>query len=288
MSARALSPYERTVIEDIAVAAEDPYRTPFAVLVHASRSAAATGTTRRSDGDRGASASVGKLLGDVTAGLSRVVARTVRSDLGVRALRASGVRRVHDRGDIARLDLWEIDEASASVRPKYVALGALLGAVTGLFGVRGLAADAGVVAALSLRAVNEYAVRYGFDVSSPDEQAFATHVFATALAPRAALPAAQPSEALADVAEAVSGLSAVAGILRGVAKLGRRVLKSRAARVVPVMGAIVGAALNAWTLAGVVRTAERAYQERFLARKHGRGEVRRLLPPSNAPSGSAA
>lgn len=289
-----LSPYERSAIEEMTVTAHDPYRTPFSVLVHASRSAPRRGvepsrplrglSASSSSAPPSAHAAVGALVAQALERVGRLVTRTVPASRGVERVRGIGAWRVRQPEEIAKLDLWEVDEGAAGVKPKYVALGALLGVIAGAFGTRGLAADAPLVAALGMRAVSEYAICYGFDPRSPDEQAYATRVFAAALAPEArALRDPQSASidtgaTLGAVAEAIGGLSGALGVARALARFGRKVLATRAARVAPVLGALAGAALNAWTLLGVARTAELAYQQRFLARKHGAGDVRGVLP----------
>jgi EcsC protein family len=294
------SHYERSALGDV-IAWQTPYRTPFSSAVHAFKS------TRMGAGGDGANerppreehALVGRGLGHAVHLLGRAAAYTMTKS-PVAAFKRAGHLRMRGRTDIAKLDLWEVDEVAAGLQVKYVVAGALAGLVAASRGTQVWLATSPLLGFLALRVVHEYAARYGFDVTAPEEQAFAERVFVSALSPKpgAAIAemdrqtadrqtadrqtadrqtAAATESTLHDVAEAVlGGLSVLGGALKLVRKLGRRFLASKVARAVPVVRVVAAAGINAWFLHGVAHTAELAYRERFVARRHA-GEPVPLL-----------
>jgi hypothetical protein len=132
-----------------------------------------------------------------------------------------------------------------------------------------MVAETPVVTGLGMRLIHEYAKRYGFDIHDPIEHAFAARVFITAISPHRQLHAHAATVAdLAPVTEAVTRLSGVAGVVDAVRGVAKRALRSRVGRMVPLVAAIAGATLNVWLLRGIAKTAQLAYRERFVARKH--------------------
>ena len=259
------SHYETSILGE-ARALKTPYRTPLSLLLH-------IGTSLKShDGEISRDHALnGRVLAAGLGALNRVVRRSLSSTATLAAFRKEGHFPMRTSQEIAQLDLWEVDEVASPLVAKYALLGGTLGLVTGVFGMHGALADVPMAMALGLRAVNDCAAHYGFDTSDPEDQRFATRILVSALSPKA-----DPKDgdhAMSDAAEAVASFSGIVGVLGKVRRLGRRVLArravtARAARVLPLLGAVLAAGLNAWLLRGVAQTAEIAYRERFVARKH--------------------
>jgi hypothetical protein len=278
------SHYERSALGDT-LAWQTPHRTPLSSAVHAFKSTRMIGDGEAPQPPREEHALVGRALGQAVHYLGRAAAYTMAKS-PIAAFKRAGHLRMRGRTDIEKLDLWEVDEVAAGLQVKYVVAGALAGLVAAPLGARGWLATTPVVGFLALRVVHEYAARYGFDVTAPEEQAFAERVFVSALSPKPTLALAEPEAAdstLHDVAEAaLGGLSALGGAFKLLKKLGRRFLGTSVARAVPVVRVVAAASVNAWLLHGVAHTAELAYRERFVARRHI-GEAMPLLE-ANAPT----
>ncbi len=279
-NAMTYSHYERSALGDT-LAWQTPHRTPLSSAVHAFHSTRMTADDTPAP-PREEHAMAGRVLGQAVHFLGLAAAYTMGKS-PIAAFKRAGHLRMRGRADIEKLDLWEVDEVAAGLQVKYVVAGALAGLVAAPLGARGYLATTPVVGFLALRVVHEYAARYGFDVTTPEEQAFAERVFVAALSPKPVLTLAEPADAeehvdstLRDVAEAtLGGLSALGGAFKLLKKLGRRFLGTKVARAVPVVRAVAAAGINAWLLHGVAHTAELAYRERFVARRH----VGEVTPP---------
>ncbi|WP_394825119.1 EcsC family protein [Pendulispora albinea] len=269
----ALTPYEQSALGDAVSAAISPYRTPVSSLVHVmTRSNAPLDAEPQNPQNP---QSLGDTPDVVTHGLWRILAalgHTATKTVGRvrrRDLRRLTMRPMRSVADIARLDLWEVDETVRGLEPKYGFAGVLLGLAAGAFGVRGLALGKPLLAWLAMRQISEYGIRYGFDLNDPDERAFATQIFVSALCPNR-LPREVEAADLARVTEAAKRVSRFAGLLDAARGLLRRVLrpKKKTARAAVVVLGVAAASYNAWFLSGVARMAALAYRERFIARKH--------------------
>jgi hypothetical protein len=275
------SHYERSALGDT-LEWQTPHRTPLSSAVHAFKSTRMT-TDEAPQPPREEHALAGRALGQAVHYLGRAAAYTIAKS-PIAAFKRAGHLRMRGRADIEKLDLWEVDEVAAGLQVKYVVAGALVGLVAAPLGARGFLATTPLVGFLALRVVHEYAARYGFDVTTPEEQAFAERVFVSALSPKPTLALAEAEVAestLHDVAEAaLGGLSALGGAFKLLKKLGRRFLGTSVARAVPVVRVVAAASINAWLLHGVAHTAELAYRERFVARRHVGEAVPLLAEPS--------
>ena len=88
-----------------------------------------------------------------------------------------------DLSAIQRLSLEEVDGVIGRLSLKYKVLGMAGGAVTGLFGPVASASSTVALVTLALRAINEYAMYYGFDIRhSETERQYALAVLAVSTA----------------------------------------------------------------------------------------------------------
>jgi len=188
-------------------------------------------------------------------------------------------RDVDAAEDVADVPLDEILDAVGGLGRKYRALGAAEGAVTGVAGALGIALDIPALVTLSLRAINEHAAYFGFDIENPEERCYALLVLAVAATATDAtrLVALQEiseiSKAMADPApQSRDERTMTAALLERTAHaLVVRLAKGKLAQVVPIIGAAVGGGYNSAFLAEVCQTARALYAERWLMRRHGTG-----------------
>lgn len=219
---------------------------------------------------------VGRLTRAVFDRLNDGAAFTVRHTEVFARFRKDGVP-VHDLHDIHDLHIRKVDEARGHLSTKYRALAFGEGAGASLAGPFGIVLDLPALIALGLRATNEYAAFYGFDVKASHEQDYALQILT--LASSDAYSARQTEAARAtELGVMLAGdrsfkevervLSTV--VARKAAEIvARRLSKGRLARLVPALGVAIGGAY-AWSYLGAVcEAAEHMYQERFLIRQHG-------------------
>ncbi len=196
--------------------------------------------------------------------------------------RRRALRRYREAGyDIAEIaDIRALDAvvpdrlAQGLVRRWMVAAGSVGGAV-GTLGAAGLVADVPALLAINLMAVGEYACTYGFDVAHEDERAFA---IALLLADRQ-----EDSRQAATVGDTVRELHEGAAQIRGSGsrrletdtaltawvrsaawRLVRRLLQRKLGQLVPVVGAVIGASIDATFTRETCRIAREVYRQRFL------------------------
>jgi hypothetical protein len=179
--------------------------------------------------------------------------------------------------DIHRLDLRDVDKTVGYLAAKYKMAALAEGAGTGTLGAAGIAFDIPALVSLALRAVNEYATYYGFDVSLQHEQAYAMVILSAASSPTVAAKQITMAEltklsVLIAQRKTWAELERLIGVqvIKKIAQaLGIRLTKAKLAQIVPLVGAAVGGGFNAWYLARVTETAYHLYRERFLIEKYG-------------------
>ena len=173
-----------------------------------------------------------------------------------------------------------------------VASGGSIAAVLGL-GVAsapGIALTASVVAldiatflGAATRLVSHTAAYYGYDTVDPAENLFATMVLSQAIDPESAGEGAVVekqttmiafNKVMRDVAkrgpvDSVGTNVFSAAINSLVASIGARLASLKIAQIVPFIGIIVGAFVNASLMRTIGDTADHLYRERFLAERYG-------------------
>lgn len=200
--------------------------------------------------------------------LNRVAAMTVPEGAVLAAYRRRGHARVRSVAGIAALDLEAVEGVVGTKRFGEVLKGGGERGLAGLYGGVGVVADVPALLGLALRSVNLFAYSYGFDPTTDDERA---HVLAV-LSASAALgtQAKQVSRGALEFGRRLAGKEAVQTLLE---RLPRRLLVRLAAmsspKAAPIMGALTGAAFNAWFLQNVAVHARFAYRQRFIERRHG-------------------
>jgi hypothetical protein len=224
---------------------------------------------------------VGKAISSGVQGLMDLLSRqaswSVRRDVVYEQFRSSGHPEVHEASDIRRLELREVDEAVGHLAAKSESLAFVEGAGTGTLGLAGTAIDVPGLMGIALRSVSEYATYYGFDASSDDEKAFVLMLLAAVSAPtvderRAAMTELTRLSVMLAGKESRSESGRLFG-MQMVTKFANtivsRLVKAKMAQAIPVVGAGIAAAFNAWFLRTVTQSAFQLYRERFLIEKHG-------------------
>jgi hypothetical protein len=209
---------------------------------------------------------------------------TVRRPAVLQGFRDAGHADVKELDDIRDLALQDVDLIVGPLSSKYQALAVAEGAGSGLLGGLAIAADMGLVVGMALRAANEYATHYGFDVDNPGERLFVVRVLAAASSPNQDVRRAALAELATLAAElqssdgwrqptADSGVKVTAKLAEA---LTVRLLKGKLGQVIPLAGAVIASGYNAWFVGRVTTMAYQLYRERFLLRTYGDELLSRL------------
>lgn len=232
-------------------------------------------------GDWAADTRVGVVVLKAIAGVVSVVndaaAWTVRADAILKEYRSDGAFDVHNLDDIHRLPLKSVEKTVGFLAAKYKTIALAEGTAAGTAGLPGMVVDIPALVALALRAVNEYATYYGYDVSLESERYVAMTVLALATGgDTAAKQAAMAEVAKATVMAAkkktwdeLQRVAVVRLIQKLAEQLGIRLTKAKLAQMLPVFGGLVGGGFNAWYLSKVCFAARMVYRERFLRDQYG-------------------
>lgn len=176
--------------------------------------------------------------------------------------------------DIERLPLAVVDKQVELFKSKYVALTSAQGVTTGVAGWVGIPADVVGLMTANLRAIGEYATYYGFDINNKGEQLFAMSLLAVATSASAeerkaaldntdAMVKDPQTQAFNQVNEEV-----MSRVVRQTAtKVATNMVKTKAAQIIPAVGAVVAGGVNASYTASVCEAAHQCYRERFLDRR---------------------
>lgn len=176
------------------------------------------------------------------------------------------------------------DRLARTVARRAMALGGGTGAVFGIAGGLGLVADVPTLLTLALRTVHRVGFCYGEDPGTGDERRLSVGIFALVSANSAdeklrALAALHGAgdplldaawrDGVERVTERELAKEATVYSLQNLARaIGINLGQRKAAGAVPVVGAAVGAAVNAWYLSDVAQTARYVFQERWLTERY--------------------
>lgn len=186
----------------------------------------------------------------------------------------SGVRRRLEAAASGGLEAS--DAAVAGIRRRYVAGMAAQGTVAGFFGFAGAAVDLPVVTVSLLRAVAEYGIAYGFDLTRVEERLWAAQLLALA----AATDRAGRREALRNLDTLAEGSGSRLSlpsmdratrsvVVRQVSRAITRSLAKRGlGRLLPVVGAVVAGYGDARLANEACEAAQQLYRERWLTARY--------------------
>ncbi len=207
-------------------------------------------------------------------GASSLAARLASTET---VLRAAGVDAI---SELRQAPLERCDALADRVRRQATGLSAAGGALAGVVGAPGLVLDVPALLTLALHTIQRTGLCYGYDSLADAERTFAIGVFALASAntldeKRAAIEALRaqrdPDEAafrdgLERAAQRELGKQAAVFSLNNLAqKLGLNLARRKAAGVVPVLGAVIGCAVNAAYLNDLAHSARYAFHDRRFA-----------------------
>jgi hypothetical protein len=179
--------------------------------------------------------------------------------------------------------LEALDKLSRSVSRRALALGGATGAVFGVAGAAGLVADVPTLLTLAMRTIHRIGLCYGEKPAADDERSLALGIFALVSAnsadeKRFALEALRAGagqfeaawrDGVERVTERELAKEATVYSLQNLARaIGLNLGKRKAAGTIPVVGAAVGAAVNAWYLGDVAQAARFTFQERWLRERY--------------------
>lgn len=300
----AMSPYDRK-----AWAAIQKWREPSAgrQLVPSAVKRASSGTLKKVGsgvkavpGTAQVAAAVEAALSGLFTGVDKAAVASVHRSAILKRFRKAG-HAVDGLGDIAALDLRDIDKVKPRIDLRYMfasmAEGAAAGAaMTGgevlaaggtVFGmgvgaapgigvlVTATAADAIAVLGASSRVTAEIAAYYGYDVELPHERLYAAGALGVGLASQAGKTAAY--QELNKLVQALArrktwdalNKNVMTGVIRSVfERFSIRLTQRKLGQAVPVAGILLGAGLNAATINAVAEGADMVYRERFLSDKY--------------------
>jgi hypothetical protein len=180
-------------------------------------------------------------------------------------------------------DLERCDALAKSVRKEAMAWAAAEGGLAGAAGLPGLLIDMPAVTILALRAVHRTAACYGFQLSGLEGQAVALEILRigganTMLQKREALGALHGwvragTPGLREVAATLLAHRLVGDAARHLVtklsrELGSNLVKRKMIQAVPLIGAAIGAGVNAWYLRDVCQAARRVFQEKHLQQSY--------------------
>ena len=200
-------------------------------------------------------------------------------------LDATAVRMVDEQDmlkDAGVANLVELQTKNLSVSDRLaennhrwaMGVAAAEGAITGVTGVMGLAADIPAIITLALRTIYRTGLCYGFDVQSERQMALGI------LAVSGANSMEEKNQALSTLEEIQAARNdgnvrkLDAGDHSRIAtrqvthQLGVNLARRKALQTIPMFGALVGGSVNAWYIRDVSLAARRVFQEQWLRQNH--------------------
>ena len=233
---------------------------------------------------------------------------SVRRERIVKAYRRAG-NDVECLEDIRNLNLAEIQLVRPHLKVGYAAVSATEGAVSSVVATGGAVAailglgiasapgigvvtgaiglDIATFLASSARLVSHTAAYYGYDTKDPAEKLFSAMVLSQAIAPRSAADdhAVEKATSMRVFNKVVRKLTKrgsmgsvgnnalTASVNSLFAALGARLVGMKMAQILPIIGIIVGMALNASLIRTIGVTADNLYRERLLLERYGQDEA---------------
>ncbi|HSW11237.1 MAG TPA: EcsC family protein [Solimonas sp.] len=200
-------------------------------------------------------------------------------------LKTAGVDQLEE---LRGLPLEVCDALAKKVERRTMALAGAGGAVFGIVGAAGMVVDVPALLALALRSIQRTAMCYGEPGLDVAHKSMAIGIFALASAnsrdeKTAALAALRSRGDLLDeawrdgierVAEREMAKEAAAFSLQTLAsRIGLQLGRRKVMGIVPVLGAAVGASMNAWYIHDVSSVARHVFQERWLHAKYPRNKA---------------
>ncbi|HQV22373.1 MAG TPA: EcsC family protein [Agitococcus sp.] len=197
-------------------------------------------------------------------------------------------------GDLFYANLQICDDLANKTHDRAIAMAAAEGGVTGAGGLVGVAVDVPSLMTLALRTIYQIALCYGFELKGEEGRQVVLRVFSLASAntlkeKESALLSLiaikqmlqqQTWSQIQQIAFNTMGKEALVFALKDLAaQLGINLTKRKALTIVPMVGAAIGAAVNASFIKDVGWAARRTFQEMWLL-QHG-GHIQQPLLITN-------
>ncbi len=195
-------------------------------------------------------------------------------------LKQAGVSHI---GELFYADMQLCDSLANTTHDRAIAMAAAEGGVTGATGLLGVAVDVPTLMTLALRTIYQTALCYGFELKGEEGRHVVLRVFSVASAnslreKEAALISLvaikqmlqqQTWTQIQQAAFSTMGKEALVVAMKELAsQLGINLTKRKALTIVPLVGAAVGAAVNASFIKDIGWAARRTFQEMWLL-QHG-------------------
>jgi len=192
-------------------------------------------------------------------------------------IRDGGVDRIED---LRRKDLELSDKLANEVHNWANGVATAEGGAAGFFGIAGMVIDVPTLITLSLRTIHKIGLCYGYECKSEVDQQFIYAIMSAAGANTIEEKAVSVATLVAinktiakmtwkkiteKALENQYGKEAAILAIKNLAKqLGVNITKRKASQAIPVVGSVVGAAINLAFINDVAWAARRAFQERWL------------------------
>ncbi len=175
--------YDELALKDI-----DRFKNPPRTLLNRVREVIADPMEKVSDFvcDNAVGIAVIKAISGIVDLLNDGASWSVRTGAILEEFRKGGHQGVRALPFIRGLSLEEVDQTVGMLAAKYKALAFAEGAGTGALGAPGIAIDIPALVSFALRAVNEYATYYGFDLRAQSERMVVMQVLSAASSPTVA------------------------------------------------------------------------------------------------------
>ena len=190
-------------------------------------------------------------------------------------IRDGGVGRIPDLRDRHIKSLEDCDRLANNVHNWAVGTATVEGGVAGAVGIVGIAIDTPALITMGLRVIYKIGLCYGYEFNDESDKQFVLGILSVASANTMAEKNASllflkqmsvlvVKTAWKNMAEKGAIGSAVIAIKNLAKQIGINITKRKAAQAIPVVGAGVGAAMNAKYLNDIAWAARRSFQERWL------------------------
>lgn len=190
-------------------------------------------------------------------------------------IRDGGIERIRDLRDRRRKSLEECDRLADNVHNWAVGAASVEGGVTGAVGIVGIAIDTPALLTMGLRVIYKIGLCYGYEFNDEADKQFVLGILSvasantmteknTSLVLLKQMSVLVAKTAWKNMAEKGVIGSAVITIRNLAKQIGINITKRKAMQAIPVVGAGVGAAMNAKYINDIAWAARRTFQERWL------------------------
>lgn len=179
-------------------------------------------------------------------------------------LREANVKSIEE---LQHKDLRLSDTLADSVHNWAIGIAGSEGLATGIGGTATMIADIGIVITLAFRSIHKIAMCYGYEVNTDAEKKFVLDILSVS----SANTLRERKEALIALRSRIMQRKMMeellmSSLIKKLAKqLGINLTKRKAMQLIPVVGAGIGAAVNASYMRDVIWSARRTYQKRWIA-----------------------